>query len=60
MPLGGLLDSFRDRELLAFGLHDCYAREWLNSYEDLLQELAQLERFITADALCDLTFRQQG
>jgi GAF domain-containing protein len=43
--VASLLDSFRDRELLAFGLHDCYAREWLDSYEDLLQELAQFERF---------------
>jgi glycosyltransferase involved in cell wall biosynthesis len=56
----GLLDSFRNRELLAFGLHDCYAREWLDSYEDLLQELAQLERFITADELCESDLSATG
>ncbi len=55
-----LIDSADGSALLAFGLHDCYARCWLDSYPALLESLAALGTFVTADELCDLTFRQQG
>jgi hypothetical protein len=55
-----LLEQAAGRPLIAFGLHDCYARHWLGSYPELLDSLAQLGRFVTADELCDLTLRRQG
>lgn len=55
-----LLDSAADSSLLAFGLHDCYAGCWLDAYPSLLESLAALGTFVTADELCGLTFRQQG
>ena len=55
-----LLDYAAGSSLLAFGLHDCYAHCWLDSYPNLLESLAALGTFVTADELCDLTFREQG
>ena len=55
-----LLEMVAGRRLTAFGLHDCYAGHWLDYYPELLDSLAQLGRFVTADELCDLTFRVQG
>lgn len=34
-----LLDQVARRDFFAFGLHDCYARHWLESYDDLLLSL---------------------
>ncbi len=55
-----LLGMAARRKIVAFGLHDCYARHWLDSYPELLDSLGQLGRFVTADELCDLTLRRQG
>ena len=33
-----LIDSVADNSLVAFGLHDCYARCWLDSYPHLLEK----------------------
>lgn len=46
--------------LLCFGLHDCYARCWLDRYPELLEALSRIGRFVTADELCDMTFLSLG
>lgn len=55
-----LIDKAATSEFFAFGLHDCYAHAWIDFYESLLEEIAQLGTVITADELCDLTYWQQG
>jgi hypothetical protein len=55
-----LLDLTRERNLVAFGLHDCYAPAWLDAYGDLLDRLGAIGRFVTADAICDRVFWEQG
>jgi hypothetical protein len=55
-----LLESATQSPFFAFGLHDCYARHWLDGYADLIEQLGRLGSLVTADELCDLTFRQQG
>jgi hypothetical protein len=55
-----LLEIAESSWLLSFGLHDCYARFWLDSYAGLLDALSGMGRFITADELCDMTLRRQG
>ena len=55
-----LLEMAARRKVVAFGLDDCYARHWLDSYPELLESLAQIGRFVTADELCDLTLRRHG
>jgi hypothetical protein len=55
-----LMESARSSNLLAFGLHDCYARVWLDWYPDLLEKLAAIGEFATADELSDNVFWQQG
>jgi len=55
-----LLDKASGAPLLSFGLHDCYAGFWLDSYAELLETLSGMGRFVTADELCDMTFRTLG
>jgi hypothetical protein len=55
-----LLESAAEGPILTFGLHDCYARFWLDSYPELLETLGGMGRFVTADELCDLTFRKSA
>jgi len=55
-----LLETARNSAILSFGLHDCYARFWIDSYAELLDALSGIGRFVTADELCDITFRRQG
>ena len=55
-----LLETARNSAILSFGLHDCYARFWIDSYAELLDALSKIGRFVTADDLCDITFRRQG
>jgi hypothetical protein len=53
-----LLDHAHTHTFFAFGLHDCYAREWLRHYPRLLGELSKIGRFVTADQLCNRIIRQ--
>ena len=55
-----LLETARNSAILSFGLHDCYARFWIDSYAELLDALSGIGRFVTADELCDITFRRRG
>jgi hypothetical protein len=55
---GDLLDLARAHTFFAFGLHDCYAREWLRHYPRLLGELAKIGRLVTADQICNNMLRQ--
>lgn len=55
-----LLDSARNAPFFAFGLHDCYASTWLRSYPKLLEKLAAIGTFVTADQVCDLLYWREG
>jgi hypothetical protein len=55
-----LLGAARSSAILSFGLHDCCARFSIDSYAELLDALSKIGRFVTADELCDITFRRQG
>ena len=57
---GRLLADAAGAPLFSFGLHDCYAGHWLDGYAELLETLAGLGRFVTADELSDMTFRTLG
>jgi hypothetical protein len=48
-----LLGLAHGRRFVAFGLHDCYAHEWLEHYPRLLSALAQIGKFVTADQICN-------
>jgi hypothetical protein len=48
----GLLDLAHTTAFLSFGLHDCYADKWLPRYEDLLDTLAGVGQFVTAEDIC--------
>lgn len=41
---------------VAIGLHDCYARHWLDPFDDLLAELAATGTLTTCDDVADATF----
>jgi hypothetical protein len=51
-----LLTMASQKAFFAFGLHDCYAHHWLQHYPGLLDKLAAIGDFITADILCDRMF----
>ena len=53
---GNLLERAREKQFLAFGLHDCYAGLWLKRYPQLLHKLAEIGDFVSADELCDRMF----
>jgi hypothetical protein len=53
-----LLDCARLHPLFGLGLHDCYARKWLDHYRDLLGKLALVGKFVTANEVCDETYLQ--
>ena len=40
-------------EVIAFGLHDCYAEHWLPHYDRLLAKLGDLGECCTLDALAN-------
>lgn len=44
-----LRDEIRTRDFVAVGLHDCYARHWIDWYPELLEELKQLGELWTCD-----------
>jgi hypothetical protein len=48
-----LFERAKGRLLIGFGLHDCYASKWLDRYPELLEKLASLGKFVTADEVCD-------
>jgi len=51
-----LLRMAASMPFFAFGLHDCYARHWLEHYPHLLEELAKIGDFATADAVSNRMF----
>jgi len=55
-----LIEIARHSELLSFGLHDCYARYWIEAYAELLETLSGFGHLVTGDELCDMTFRNLG
>lgn len=44
------------RQYVAIGLHDCYARHWLDHYDDLLAELSEAGTLKTCDEIADDMF----
>jgi hypothetical protein len=44
-----LLYEIRDRDFVAFGLHDCYAAHWLDWYGELLETLKGMGELWTVD-----------
>jgi glycosyltransferase involved in cell wall biosynthesis len=48
-----LLQRAREKQFLAFGLHDCYAEFWLTKFPQLLHKLQDIGDLVSADALCD-------
>jgi hypothetical protein len=55
-----LLEAARNRAFFAFGLHDCYARWWLDSYAALLDQLSAIGDLVTCDAICDRILWEQA
>jgi len=55
-----LTESARTSAFLAFGLHDCYAAQWLDSYPALLEKLGSRGHFVTADQMADRVLWLQG
>jgi hypothetical protein len=51
-----LLTVASRRPFFAFGLHDCYARHWLEHYARLIDKLVAIGDFINADVVCDKMF----
>jgi hypothetical protein len=51
-----LLEQARGKTFFAFGLHDCYAGLWLEGYPQLLDKLAAIGNFVSADEVCDRMF----
>ncbi|HXJ84922.1 MAG TPA: hypothetical protein VMS64_40295 [Candidatus Methylomirabilis sp.] len=41
------LQTVRERQVIAFGLHDCYAQYWLDRFDEFLAKLERLGRFAT-------------
>lgn len=53
-----IVERVRSQKFVAFGLHDCYGRAWLDHYGELLDRLQSLGTFVTADQVCDSVFKQ--
>ena len=53
-----LLDCARTRNFMAFSLHDCYGKFWINHYEALLDKLAAVGSLVTAEEVSNRVFRQ--
>ena len=51
-----LLCAARSKPFFGLGLHDCYAGRWLTCYPDLLDKLAAIGQFVSADEICDSIF----
>ncbi len=48
------------RRFVAVGLHDCYARHWIDRYGALLDELRRSGELRTADEIADATFTRSA
>jgi hypothetical protein len=48
-----ILSIARSKPMFGLGLHDCYAEKWLKHYPSLLDKLAQIGDFSSADEVCD-------
>jgi hypothetical protein len=55
-----LLECARTRSFLAFSLHDCYGKFWINHYDALLEKLAAIGSFVTAEELSNRVFRENS
>jgi hypothetical protein len=55
-----LTESARSSDFFAFGLHDCYAAHWIDSYPALLEKLGSCGTFVTADQMADRVLWLQG
>jgi hypothetical protein len=53
-----IVDRARSRKFVAFGLHDCYGKTWLNHYGELLDKLRSFGTLVTADQVCDSVYRE--
>ncbi len=47
----------RRQGFVAVGLHDCYARFWIENYSDLLERLKRIGEFRTCDQIKNLAYR---
>ena len=47
------LDRIRQRDFVAFGLHDCYGAYWLDEYAQFLEKVAALGTLRTCDQVAD-------
>lgn len=45
------MEAIRERDFVAFSLHDCYARHWLAHYAEFLEEVKTMARLRTMDEL---------
>lgn len=50
-----LVDEIRNRDFVAFGLHDCYADLWLSHYPGFLEAISKMGAIRTLDAVADET-----
>ena len=48
-----LLERAGTKKVFGFGLHDCYGGLWLENYPQLLNKLADIGDFVSADRVCD-------
>jgi hypothetical protein len=46
----------RRQGFVAVGLHDCYARFWIENYSDLLERLKRIGEFRTCDQITNLVY----
>lgn len=51
-----LLEEVATSRFFALSLHDCYSRHWLHAFPYLLQEIARVAQFKTADQVADSLF----
>jgi len=55
-----VLHLARSQPQLGLGLHDCYAAVWLQHYPQLLEKLAMIGHFVSADEVCDGMFLERN
>jgi hypothetical protein len=55
-----LLCAARSKSFFGLGLHDCYAGRWLKRFPDLLDKLAAIGQFVSADEVCDRMFLDES
>lgn len=55
-----LLECARTRNFVAFSLHDCYGKFWIDHYDALLDKLADVGSLVTAEEVSNRVFLQHS